>query len=48
MARILFTSVGSAADSPEPLLRLLPATGHAADIRDGYDPYVGYDAATFP
>jgi hypothetical protein len=40
--------VGNAADSPEPLLRLSPATGHAADILDVYDPDLGDDAAKFP
>jgi hypothetical protein len=40
--------VGHAADSPEPLLRPSPATGHAAEILDVYDPDVGYDAAKFP
>jgi hypothetical protein len=39
--------VGHVADSPEPLLRLSPARGHAADILDVSDPDVGYDAAKF-
>jgi hypothetical protein len=42
------TRVGHAADSPESLLRPSPATGHAAEILDVYDPYLGYDAAKFP
>jgi len=29
-----FTPVGNSADSPEPPLRPLPATGHAAEILD--------------
>jgi hypothetical protein len=32
MARTSFTSVGSEADSPEPILRPLPATGYDAKI----------------
>jgi hypothetical protein len=32
MARNSFTSVASLADSPEPLLRLSPATGHDAEM----------------
>jgi hypothetical protein len=31
MARTSFTSVGSEADSPEPLLRPAPATDHDAE-----------------
>jgi hypothetical protein len=42
------TSVGSLADSPAPPLRPSPATGHAAEILDGYDPYLGYNAEKFP
>jgi hypothetical protein len=34
MARTSFISVGNSADSPEPSLRPLPATGHAAEILD--------------
>jgi hypothetical protein len=34
MARTSLTSVGSEADSPVPLLRPSPATGHAAEILD--------------
>jgi hypothetical protein len=48
MARTSFTSVGSEADSPEPPLRPLPVTGHAAEIPDVYDPDLGYDAETCP
>jgi hypothetical protein len=48
MATISYTLVGNSADSPEPLLRLSPATGHAADILDVSDPDVGDDAAKFP
>jgi hypothetical protein len=43
-----FTPVGSCADSPGPPLRPSPATGHAAEILDVYDPYLGYDAEKFP
>jgi hypothetical protein len=32
MARTSFTPVGNSADSPEPLLRPLPAMGHDAEI----------------
>jgi hypothetical protein len=35
MANTSFTSVGNSADSPEPLLRPSPVTGHAAEILDG-------------
>jgi hypothetical protein len=48
MARTSFTSVGSEADSPELLLRPSPATGHAAEMLDVYDPYLGYYAEKFP
>jgi hypothetical protein len=34
MARTSLTSVGSSADSPEPLLKPSPAMGHAAEILD--------------
>jgi hypothetical protein len=34
MAKASFTPVGNSADSPEPLLRPSPATGHAAEILD--------------
>jgi 3',5'-cyclic AMP phosphodiesterase CpdA len=34
MAKTSFTSVGSSADSLEPLLRWALATGHAAEILD--------------
>jgi hypothetical protein len=40
--------MGSDAGSPEPILRLLPATGHDAEILDVNDPDLGYDAETFP
>jgi hypothetical protein len=43
-----FMSVGNSADSPAPLLRPSPATGHEADMRDVSDPDVGDDAETFP
>jgi hypothetical protein len=42
------TLVEHAADSPEPLLRLLPATGHHAEMLDVSDPDLGYNAETFP
>src|SRR5262249_21554013 len=48
MAKASFTSVGNSADSPAPPLRPSPATGHAAEILDASDPYLGYDADTFP
>jgi hypothetical protein len=48
MATTSFTSVGSLADSPEPLLGLSPATGHAAEILDVDDPDLGYDADPCP
>jgi hypothetical protein len=48
MARTSCTSVGSSADSPAPPLRPSPATGHAAEILDGEDPYLRYDAEKFP
>jgi hypothetical protein len=44
MARTSFTSVGSEADSPEPLLRPSAAMGHDAEILDVLDPDLGYDA----
>ena len=34
MAKASFTSVGNSADSPKPLLRLSPATGHVTEILD--------------
>jgi hypothetical protein len=40
--------VGSEADSLAPLLRPSPATGHAAEILDVENPYLGYDAENFP
>jgi hypothetical protein len=43
-----FTLVGNSADSPEPLFRLSPATGHVAKILDVSDPDMGYDAETCP
>lgn len=48
MATTFFTSVGNSAGSPEPILRLSPATGHDAEILEVYDPDVGYDAEKFP
>jgi hypothetical protein len=46
--RTSLTPAGNCPDSPEPILRLSPATGHEAEILDVYDSYVGYDAETFP
>jgi hypothetical protein len=43
-----FTMVGNSADSPEPLLRPLPATGLDAEILDVSDPDLGYYAEKFP
>ena len=37
-ARTSWTLVGNSADSPEPLLRPSPATGHEAEILDVSDP----------
>jgi hypothetical protein len=48
MARTSFTPVGNSAGSPELFLRPLPATGYAADILDGEDPDLGYNAENFP
>jgi hypothetical protein len=48
MAKTSLTSMGSSADSPARSLRLSPATGHAAELLDVSDPYVGYDAETCP
>jgi hypothetical protein len=42
----LLTLVGNSADSPEPLLRPSPATGHDADMLDVEDPNLGDDAET--
>jgi hypothetical protein len=38
MAKTSFTYLGSEAGSPEPLLRLSPATGREADMLDVSDP----------
>jgi hypothetical protein len=43
-----FTLVGNSADSPEPLLRPSPATGHDVDMLEISDPDLGYDAETCP
>ena len=48
MATTSLTLVGHSADSPEPLLRLSPATGQAADMLDVSDPDLGYEAAKLP
>jgi SnoaL-like domain len=48
MAKTSFTSVGSLADSPAPLLRPSPATDYAAEILDVDDPDLGYDADPCP
>jgi hypothetical protein len=48
MANTSFTSVGHSADSPQPLLRPSPATGHHAEMLDVYDPDVGYEVETCP
>ncbi len=47
MATTPFTLVGNSADSPEPILRPSPASGHDAEILDVEDPYLGYDAEKF-
>jgi hypothetical protein len=36
------------ADSPDPIPRPSPLTGHDAEMLDVYDPDLGYDAETFP
>jgi len=38
MAMTSLTLAGHGADSPAPLLRPSPATGHEADMLDVYDP----------
>ena len=43
-----FTLVGNSGDSPAPLLRPSPATGHVAEILNASDPDLGYDAAKWP
>jgi hypothetical protein len=48
MATTSLTLVGNSADSPEPIRRPPPATGHDAEILDVYDPYVGYNDEKFP
>ena len=48
MAKTSFMLVGNEADSPEPFLRPLPATGDEAKILGVYDPYLGYDAEDLP
>jgi hypothetical protein len=48
MAKTSFTSVGSSADAPQPLLRPSPATGHDAEKLEVYDPDLGYNAENFP
>jgi hypothetical protein len=48
MATTSFSLVGNSADSPEPLLRPSPATGHDAEMLEVEDPNLGYDAETFP
>ena len=35
-------------DSPEPLRRLSPATGHETEMLEVEDPNLSYDAETFP
>jgi hypothetical protein len=47
MARTSLTSVGSNADSAEPLLRPLPAIGHDAKILAVSEPSFGYDVETY-
>ena len=43
-----FTSVGSLADSPAPLLRLSPVAGYNAEILDVEAQYFGYDVEKLP
>jgi hypothetical protein len=48
MAKTSFTSAGNEAYSREPFLTWSLATGHAADILDESDPYLGYDPEKSP
>jgi hypothetical protein len=48
MATTSCTPVGNCPDSPEPILRRSPATGHDAEILDVDDPDLGYDAEPYP
>jgi hypothetical protein len=48
MAKTSFTLVGNSADSPAPLLRPSPTTGHDAEMLDVEDPDFGYDAEILP
>jgi hypothetical protein len=43
-----FTLVGNSLDSPEPLLRPSPATGHDAEMPEVEDPDLGYDTEKSP
>jgi hypothetical protein len=47
MATTPHTLVGDFADSPEPISRPLPATGHDAEMLEVYDPDLGYYAENF-
>lgn len=42
------TPPGNCPDSPEPILRPSPATGHEAEMLEQEDLDSGYDAATRP
>jgi hypothetical protein len=48
MTTTSLTPVGHSADSPEPLLRPWPTTGHEANILETYEVYFGYNAERFP
>ena len=48
MATTSVTSVASDAGSPEPIRGSSPAPGHEAEILDVSDPFLSYDAETFP
>jgi hypothetical protein len=48
MAMTPFTLMGNSADSPEPIHRPLPATGHNADMLGRIRRDVGYDAEPLP
>jgi hypothetical protein len=48
MATTSLTLGGNSVDSPQPILRPLPATGRNAEMLEVYDPDLGYDAKTFP
>jgi hypothetical protein len=46
VAKTSSTPVGNGTDSPEPILRPSPVTGHNAEILEVDDPDLGYDVET--